>query len=392
MSEPEALRWFGRMAGAMFIAGALLPIPSTLLLEPRPPLASYSLTLVVLLTGLACLALPWDRASRHWLHAIGALATIQTAVTVALFDPSFAVLYLVIAVFVAYGFGRPRSVFPQIALISIAILAPLAYDPGDARETLQIALLLLPSIWMLAGGVVFLRTQVDTRERTYRQFAEQALKLSERIAGAPAVSPPPARSLARREPVAEPRGIGRRWRLALAALAAILAVPLGFAGLAAAGVTLPSVVVDPFESVGIELPNQTVEAVVPTAAAAGASVDDVERIADTPRTADGGRESSSGRASDSRKRGRRADPSAAAGGAPDATGSTAPTVAGNSAGSVPAAPAPGAGNGVTGVAPAPDAPSVAAPDRGSILQDAINDVGSILEQPLLDVAGDRSRD
>jgi hypothetical protein len=390
MSGPEALRWFGRMAGAMFIAGALLPIPSTLLLEPRPPLASYSLTLVVLLTGLTCLALPWDRASRHWLHSIAALATIQVALTVALFDPIFAVLYFVIAVFVAYGFGRPRSVFPQIALISIAILGPLAYAPGEARETLQIALLLLPSIWMLAGGVVFLRTQVDTRERAYRQFAEQALKLSERIAGAPAISPPPARSLARREPAAEPQGIGRRARLALAALGAILAVPLGFAGLAAAGVALPSVVVDPFERVGIELPNQTVEAVVPTAAAAGASVDDTERIADTPRTADGRRESSSGRASDSRKRGRRSDLTAAVGSAPDATGSTAPPPAGNSAGTVPAAP--GEGNGVTGVAPAPDAPSVAAPARGSILQDAIDDVGSILEQPLLDVAGERSRD
>ena len=390
MSEPEALRWFGRMAGAMFIAGALLPIPSTLLLEPRPPLASYSLTLVVLLTGLACLALPWNRASGHWLHSIAALATIQVALTVALFDPIFAVLYFVIAVFVAYGFGRPRSVFPQIALISAAILAPLAYDPDEARETLQIALLLLPSIWMLAGGVVFLRTQVDTRERTYRQFAEQALKLSERIAGAPAISPPPARSLARREPVPEPSGLGRRWRVALAALGAILAVPLGFAGLAAAGVELPGVVVDPFERAGIELPNQDIDAVIPAAATVGASRADVSR-SEVPWAAGGEKDSSSARDGDSPKREQRSEPTATAADAPGTAESTSPTVAGNPVEPVPPTPAPGDGGG-TGAASAPDAPSVAVPDRGSILQDAIDDVGSILEQPLLDVAGDRSRD
>ena len=255
MSEPQALRWFGRMAGVMFIGGALLPIPSTLLLEPRPDPLAYSLTAVVFLTGLACLALPWDRASIAWLHSIAAIATLQVALTVALFDQLFAVLYFVIAVFISYGFGRPRAVFPQMALISLAILAPIAYDPDGAREALQIALLLLPSIWMLAGGVVFLRTQVDTRERTYRQFAEQALRLSERIAGAPAVTPPPARSLAKREPPPPPprrRGL----RAGLAGLGALIAVPLGFAGLAAAGVSLPGVVVDPFERLGIDLPNQ----------------------------------------------------------------------------------------------------------------------------------------
>lgn len=259
MSEPDALRRFGRMAGILFIAGALLPVPSTLLLEPRPELASYSITAAAVLTGLACLLLPWERARVGWLHCLALAATLEVAATVALFDLVFGVMYLLIGILVAYGFGRPRDAFPHVVLISMAMLAPVVYDPDASREALQLALLLVPSVWMLAGALVFLRTQVDTRERAYRHFAEQALSLTERIAGGASARPAgtlvPARSLAKREP--QPPASRRSWwRPALAVIGGLFAVPLGFAGLAAAGVQLPGAIAEPFESVGLELPNQ----------------------------------------------------------------------------------------------------------------------------------------
>lgn len=342
MSEPDALRRFGRMVGVLFIAGALLPVPSTLLLEPRPELAAYSVTAASILTGILCLVLPWERARLGWLRLLGIVATLEVAATVALFDLVFSVMYLLIAILVAYGFGRPRDVFPQVALVSVALLAPVAYDPDRSREALQLALLLLPSAWMLAGALVFLRTQVDTRERTYRQFAEQALRLSERIAGRPpsrpAGMPVPARSLARREP--QPPRPRRRWhRPGFAALGGLLAVPLGFAGLAAAGVKLPGAVVAPFESVGLELPNQDGDEGSDPGATdrAAPSVEPLERSGRPAASASlaAGGEGRGERDSPARERGPEAQPDPAAGGQADwspaadpAAPAAAPTPAG----------------------------------------------------------------
>lgn len=382
VSEPQALRWFGRISGALFIAGALLPVPSTLLLDPRPELAAYGLTAVVLLTGIACFLLPWDRASVNWLHAIAALATLQVAATVALFDWVFSVLYIVVAVLVAYGFGRPRAVLPHIALISIALVAPAAYDPDQAREAWRVALLLIPSVWMLAGALVFLRTQVDTRERAYRQFAEQALTLSERITGRSPVrlgAAPPARSLAKREPLPPPPP--RRWRTALAALAgAAVVVPLSFAGLAAAGVELPGAVVEPFESVGITLPNQDGEAEESASTTSTAASTTAAEGSSEARTARG-ESNARPKAQDRKRRDRSsAQGQAAAPGAPatNVTPATpAPTVEGETSG--PAGDGGAASGG--GAADATDGP----------VKSILGDVGEILEEPLLPLIGQGSK-
>lgn len=383
VSEPQALRWFGRMSGALFIAGALLPVPSTLLLDPRPELAAYGLTAVVMLTGVACFLLPWDRASVNWLHAIAVLATLQVAITVALFDWVFSVLYLVVAVLVAYGFGRPRAVLPHIVLISIALLAPAAYDPDQAREAWRIALLLIPSVWMLASALVFLRTQVDTRERAYRQFAEQALSLTDRITGHSPVrvgAVPPARSLAKREPPPPPR----RWRAALTALAGTaVVVPFSFAGLAAAGVELPGAVVEPFESVGITLPNQDGEA-EETASATSTAASQTAAAPSSPlRPArDGGRDRPKPEARRRRDR-RSAQGQAAGAGGPETNVTPAspaapvPTVEGEPSG--PAADGGAAGGGAADAASGP-------------VKSILDDVGELLEEPLLPLIGSKPKD
>lgn len=373
MTDPSALRWFGRTAGLMFIGGALLPVPSTLLLDPQPPAASYALTALVVLTGLACLALPWDRASLGWLHAVAVIAALQVACTVALFDPIFSVLYFVVAVLVAYGFGHPRIVLPHMLLISALVLAPIAYEPAAAREGLRLSLLVLPSLWMLAGGLVFLRSQVETREREYRRFAEQAISLSERISGRPVYRPgtvQPARSLAEREPAPAPT---RWWRPAAGLAAAVLAVPFGFVGLASAGVSLPGVVVEPFERLGIELPNQG-GAAAPEAADVESNRGERART-DARRAPDG---------DGGRDRGPRPDagPVAATPGS-ESTGPAADAPAPQSA-PVPT-PAPSAP--VPASEPDPTAGSGGGEPTGSLdglLDGALDEVRSVLDAPILE--------
>ena len=151
---------------------------------------------------------------------------------------------------------------PHVALIGVAILAPIVYGPEDARSTIQLALVVYPLLVLTASLIAYLRQRLVADHRSYRLFAEETLALADRIAGYSLSAQQPA-------PVEVRDGLPdwSRYRVsarASTAAAAILALPLVTAGLAAAGVKLPGFADRTFGNVGIDLPNQSdgIEAVI----------------------------------------------------------------------------------------------------------------------------------
>lgn len=275
-------RGYGMLAGLGIIGAAVFAVPSTLLLEPLPPAEAYLSTVAALTTGLVCMALPWERMDGRWLHLFGVLATVEAAWAVAVFGQAYLALYFLIAVSIAYVTPDARSLVPHLLLIGLAIFGPAVYGPEDVRSTLQMGLVVYPLLVLTAGIFAYLRQRMVADHRSYRLFAEETLALADRIAGRPlSLQSGPARDL-------DDLPDWSRYRIsarASAVAAAIFAVPLLTAGLATAGVKLPSFAADTFGDVGIELPNQ------------GSASDEVEAVtteqsapADDTRASNGGSE------------------------------------------------------------------------------------------------------
>ena len=255
-------RGYGTLAGLGIIGAAIFAVPSTLLLEPQPQPEAYLSTVAGLATGLACMALPWERIDARWLHLVGVLATVEAAWAVAVFGQAYTAFFFLIAVAVAYVTPDPKSLLPHLVLIGLVLFAPVAYGPEDARSTIQMALVVYPLLVLTAGIFAYLRQRMVADHRSYRLFAEETLALSTRIAGHPI----PA---AEHRAPAEDSEIPAWWsRLPVsargfAATACVFALPLVGSGLAVAGVKLPGFAADTFSSVGIELPNQDPDGLAP---------------------------------------------------------------------------------------------------------------------------------
>lgn len=252
MVEPRLARAYGTLAGYGFVGLGLLLLPSTRLLEPVPPAEAYLLTLLGFVTGLVCLAVPWDLIDPRWLHLIGTAAIAETAATVAVFGQQYVAVFFLIGVLVAYIAPDTRTLVVQLALICAAVIGPVFYGPGDVRSSLALALVVVPMLIVTTSLFSYLRLKMVHDRRAYHRFAEQTLVLSSQIAGRQVgplglvSQPEPVPWLSRLRP---PAG-------AVATCATLLGIPLLTGGLATAGVKLPDAASVPFERVGIELPNQ----------------------------------------------------------------------------------------------------------------------------------------
>jgi hypothetical protein len=250
---------YGPIAGVLLLAGALLSIPGSLLIQP--PSETYLLTALVALTGLVCLAMPWERISPAWLHALGVIGTLEVGASVAFIDYAYGFYFVVIAALVAHGARNRLETGAHLILISATLLAPIAWEPEHARAIVREAMLLVPSIALVAGVVIYLRERLEAKQRMYRRFAEEAFELTWRIRGIPApgeiAEPALLGAPIRRPPRSRPASpLFGRLRVPAAVASVLLTLPLATTGLAAAGVTLPAVVVESLERLGITLPNQ----------------------------------------------------------------------------------------------------------------------------------------
>jgi diguanylate cyclase (GGDEF)-like protein len=171
-TEKSLQRRYWRLAGVLFIGGGLGAAPSDALHEPAYAPTIYLLPLLAIVSGLVCFALA-NHVSRRWLHLMTAVATLEIALTVWLATPIFAIYYILVAFYAAYVFQSRAAIGFQFGFASLAVLAPVAYDPDGARQTLEYGLVLIPTLFLTAGAITFLREKLEASEGRYRELAER---------------------------------------------------------------------------------------------------------------------------------------------------------------------------------------------------------------------------
>ena len=192
------MRRFGTAIGWLFAGGSLLAIPSTFLFDPRPPAGIYIVFAVGFCIGLAILAAPWERLSLRWFHLTALTGTVLITLAVEFGGRGYSFLYVLVAVGSAYVFRSRAEVAAQVAVVGIALVLPLIWEPREDREIVQNALLIVPALAIVAASIVYLRERLESAHRRHQEFAEEALALTLRIRGRErgqggGASPPPGR-------------------------------------------------------------------------------------------------------------------------------------------------------------------------------------------------------
>ena len=162
-----------RLAGLLFIAGSVTTVPGSFLLEDPVEPWRFAFTAFGVLTGLVCLAMPWQRLDERWLAVVPVVATIEVAGAVALTHFVFTYLFFFVAIYVALVFPDPRRMAPFLVLICLALLAPLAYDEAPIRETLLWPLVVAPAIVLTALVVAKLTSGLEASRDAYRRLSSE---------------------------------------------------------------------------------------------------------------------------------------------------------------------------------------------------------------------------
>jgi hypothetical protein len=172
----------GRAAGALLAAVWASAVASSLFLDDVPDPIAYLLPALGICSGLVCLAIPWGRISPLGLQVVIVAATAEIATWVALAGPSYGVYYVLVAAYAGYVSRRRGEVAFQAALILAALLVPFAYE-SDSSAVAGNVLLIMPAAAILSAMAAWVHGHVTTRQRLYRQFAVEALRLAVRIRG-----------------------------------------------------------------------------------------------------------------------------------------------------------------------------------------------------------------
>lgn len=181
--DADELQRLGRFAGVLLVVGALVSFPAGFVLEPTPAATDHLIGVAALITGLAALFAPWRRISPNWLHFGALVATGEIAAGVAVFSHDYAFFYVLVAMFAAYVIRDRNVLVVYMAVLSVALFAPLVYDDEELKEQAHHILVTFPVMVIAAAIVRYLRDTLERREDQYRGFAVEAVSLAERIRG-----------------------------------------------------------------------------------------------------------------------------------------------------------------------------------------------------------------
>jgi diguanylate cyclase (GGDEF)-like protein len=160
-----------RLAGLLFIGGALSTIPALFLLEEPADPWVYTLTASAVAMGAVCLLAPHPPYDERWLAAIPVIATVEVAVAVAATDYVFTYLYFLVALYVALVFPRLRQMAPYLGMITIGLLLPFAYQNEPARQTTLWVLAVAPGVLFIAFVVGRLTANLEASKEAYRRLS-----------------------------------------------------------------------------------------------------------------------------------------------------------------------------------------------------------------------------
>lgn len=165
----------GRCAGILFLAAALVSVPTNVLLPgDHSSWSVYFGPLTSMVVGLACLLAPWHRLPGAWLHLIPPVAVAEIVVTVEALGVHGDVYlwHLVItSVFVGYAFRRRTTVAAHMTLVGAGVLVTPFLGPQAETAEVVRACVAVPALAGAAGVVAWLREGLEARERAREREA-----------------------------------------------------------------------------------------------------------------------------------------------------------------------------------------------------------------------------
>jgi hypothetical protein len=169
-----------RIAGVLLLTGSVFSIPGGIVIEPTPPLTDYwiSLTGATIAAGLLLAPSAW--ITRAWVYFSLVVGVVLIAVAVGVFSDDYAFFYVITAIYGALALRRKAEMFAYVALLTVALLAPLVYD-DRIKEQLHHIFVVLPVLLISALFVVYLRESLERNARNYAQLAGEADALASRI-------------------------------------------------------------------------------------------------------------------------------------------------------------------------------------------------------------------
>ncbi len=166
----------------MLCAGAsLCTLASSLALEAAPALTAIGLAAFGLLLSFLCFVVPWSRVAPALNELAPAAATIAIATATTTIDPTYGFYLVLVAGFVGYAFRRPGVIGGHLALIGLALIAPILLEPEGTRKAIACALIFGPGVFAVTALAISARRSTDARDLAYREFATDALALASRI-------------------------------------------------------------------------------------------------------------------------------------------------------------------------------------------------------------------
>ena len=166
----------GRLGGLLFCVGAALTGLGTLTLDAAPPMWVYAVIALGFLTGVACLAIDWNRIPSSWLKVVPAIATTQITACVwgmGADGHAYSWLYLIVVVTVAYAFLSRALIAAHLGFVLVCLAALLA-DPAIASsDSLRNLLASGPTLILTAVLVTYFRERLEAGRAAYQELSRR---------------------------------------------------------------------------------------------------------------------------------------------------------------------------------------------------------------------------
>jgi diguanylate cyclase (GGDEF)-like protein len=166
----------GRLAGILFVVGALASIPANLLFRhPAVGTLNHVMVAVALVSGLGCLLAPWERIPDRVFHAVPVLASAECALTVwavGTHGPVYEWFFVLVAVFTAYAFESRRVIALHMSLCTVAAALPFVYRADTIEQVARVGVL-MPMLWVAAAVVTYLREGLVAGQRELADLARR---------------------------------------------------------------------------------------------------------------------------------------------------------------------------------------------------------------------------
>jgi diguanylate cyclase (GGDEF)-like protein len=166
----------GRLAGILFIVGALASIPANLLFtNPQVGILNHIMVAIALVSGLACLLAPWERIPDRIFHAVPVLASAECALTVwavGKHGPVYEWFFVLVAVFTAYAFESRRTIGLHMTLCTAAAALPFVYRDDLVEQVARVGVL-MPMLWVATAVVTYLREGLVAGQRELADLARR---------------------------------------------------------------------------------------------------------------------------------------------------------------------------------------------------------------------------